>query len=311
MKKLMGAIAMVVFVGTLGCYGQATPEAAVKEFKEAIEKGNASHVIALLPPTYVKDASGLVHDFAGKMDPEIWGKLRSLLGGAAGALSAKAPMLVDMASADAEPVSAEVKAARAKALGEAMGAVGALMKHDITSLAKLKTVDAATFAREVSGVFGKATVAMKALENDAAAPKKEDFKILKSSKLENGNVALTFAGEDGAEGETEEFKQVEGRWVPAEMADGWADGMKEARESLKKLEFTTTEGQASKAQMLMMLGMFEPMVQQIAQAQSAEQLQAMFGNMVMPLMMMGGAMGGGMGGAPGGAPAMAPPPAAP
>jgi hypothetical protein len=282
-----------------GC-AQATPEAAVKEFKDAVEAGKATQVIALLPPSYVKDASGLVHEFAGKMDPEIWGKLRTTLGSAAGALGSKASLLVDMSAKDAEePVSAEVKAVRAKALGEAMGAVAQLMKHDITSLERLKTVDADTFAREISGVFAKSTEAMKSMESDTAAPKPMEFKVLKSEKLENGNVELTFADEDGAEGETEEFKQVEGRWIPAEMADGWADSMKEARDGLKKLDFTTPEGQTNKAQAMMMLGMFEPMIQQIGQAQSAEQLQGMFGSMLMPLMMMGGSMGGGgMGGAP-------------
>jgi len=313
MKKTLGVMMIVATMGTQFCLAQATPEEAVKEFKQALESGKATHVIALLPPSYVKDASAIVHEFAGKMDPELWNKLRGTLGNAAGALGSKAALLVDMGAEDpAQPVDAAVKAARTKALTEAMGAAAQLMKHDITSLERLKTVEASTFAQEISGVFAKATEAAKALDSDKVETKPVDFKVLKSEKLENGNVALTFAGEDGVEGETEEFKQVEGRWVPAEMADGWAEGVKEARDGIAKLDFTTPEGQGNKAQMLMMLGMFDPMIQQLSQAQSAEQIKGMFGSMMMPLMMMGGGMGGGMGGAPMGAPGMAAPvPAAP
>lgn len=310
MKRLLGLAMVAAMVGVQSCAGQtATPEAAVKQFKAAVDKGQATAVLDLLPPSYVKDMTGLLQDFAGRMDPEIWTKLRETLGKVTGALGAKAGLLVEM-NAEGKTLSPDAKAAQTKALTEAISAVGLLAKNDITSLETMKKTDAPTFAKEVGTLFAAAMTATRALEGDVPGLGKDDMKVLKSEKLPNGNFALTFAGKDGAADETEEFKQVEGRWVPAEMADEWTKSMTEARDGLKKIEFTSPEGQANKAQTLMMLGMLDPMIQQFSTAQTVEQLQGMMGSMLMPLMMMGG---GGMGG-PGGAPAggsMAMPPMAP
>lgn len=298
MKLMLSAVLLASLAVVQPVVAQSSPEAAVKQFKAAVDKGKADEMLALLPPSYVKDATGLVNEFGKRMDVEIWAKLRDTLGKAATALGPKAALFVDMASGG-ETVTPEVKAARTKALGAAIGALGTLAKSDFMSLDQLKKTDAKVFAKEIGATFAATTAAMKVLDTDD--PKEEDgqFKILKSEKLPSGNVALTFADKDGGEGETQEFTQVEGRWVPADMAEGWADGIKEARASLAKMDFTTPAGQQQKAQFLGMMGMVDPMVQQFGTAQTPEQLQQMLGGLMMPLMMMGGAMGGGAGmGAP-------------
>jgi len=293
MKKILGAMVLTSLVAVSPVFSQNSPEEAVKLYKTAIEKGQASEVLALLPPSYVKDATGLVNDFAGRMDADIWNKLRGTIGNAATSLAPKAALFVEMAG-EGEVLTAEVKAARAKAIGAAMTAAGALAKNEVLGLDRLKTVDAATFAKEISAMFASSTAAFNALNSEEGKPAVPEIKILKSEKLDSGNWNLTFADEDGEEDETVEFKQVEGRWVPAEMADGWAESIQNAREGLKKLNFTTPEGLQQKAQIMMMMNMVDPMIQQFATAESAEQLQQMLGGLMMPLMMMGGAMGGGM-----------------
>ncbi len=295
MKKIVSVLALAALFAIQPVMGQNTPEEALKLYKTAIEKGLAVELLDLLPPSYVKDATGLVNEFGGRMDPEVWTKLRDTVTKAATVLASKAELLVGMAGEDAEMPEA-AKAARVKAVREAIAAVGSLAKSDLMELDRLKTMDAKTFAKEISTAFAATTAASKAMEAEASSKTAEMFKVLKSETLPSGNVAITFAGEDGAEGDTEEFKQVEGRWVPAEMADEWTGSISGARDGLAKLDFTTPEGQQQKAQFLMMMQMLDPMIQQIGQAQSAEQLQQMMGGMFMPLMMMGGGMGRDMGG---------------
>ncbi len=290
MKRILCSLAALLLTFSIGV-AQPTPEDAVKRFAAAVEAGNATELLGLLPPSYVSDVGGLVNQFATRMDNELWNRLRQVLTTAATTLGPKAHLFVEMGAAG-EAVDAAVKAERAKAVQAVMAAFGTLARNDITSLERMKTVDLPTFATEVGSVFASATTALKAMEAEVPGLKASDFEVLRSVRRDDGTVELTVKGPDGDEPDTLEMVQVEGRWVPAEMASEWAETMAEARTGLQEIDFTTPEGKQTKAQMMMMMNMLEPMIQQLGQAETAEQLQQMAGGLLMPLMMMGA--GGGM-----------------
>ncbi len=290
MKRFLFSLVAFLLATHVG-FAQPTPEEAVKRFAVALEAGNTTELLGLLPPSYVSDVGGLVNQFATRMDNEVWNRLRKVLTTTATTLGPKAHLFVEM-GAQGEEVAPAVKADRAKAVKAVLDAVGALARNDITSLDRMKTVELATFATEVGTLFSSATSAMKALEADVPGLKAGDFEVLRSVPGDDGSVELTIKGPDDADPETVKMVQVEGRWVPAEMAAEWSETMAGARAGLQEIDFTTPEGQQTKAQMLMMMNMLEPMIQQLGQAETVGQLQEMAGGLLMPLMMLGA--GGGM-----------------
>lgn len=289
MKKISGILAVTFALGVGMTFGQATPEDALKEFKGAVEAGDLAKIASLVPASYVKDATGLVQDFAGKMDPEIWNKLRETVGGASKVIAAKAPLFTDFMGDAEKPLDAAAKAAQAKTLTEVMSGLEKLAKSDLISLDALKKVESAAFLKEIDKTFAAAREAAKALPKSEAL-QELDKPVKKSEKLENGDVKLFFGDDD--EDAAEVLRQVEGRWVSAEIAEEWTKNVKETREKIAAIDFTTPEGKTQKAQFMMVLGMLDPMIQQIGEVENAEQLQEKIGGLLFPLMMMGGGMPG-------------------
>ncbi len=111
----------------------------------------------------------------------------------------------------------------------------------------------------------------------------------------------------GEEVQEQKFVKFENRWVPAEMIEGWDEGMQKARKELAKL--STPQGQQGLAQLRMGLMMAGAPIDQLLAASDQAQFDAVIGNvsgMVMGMMGgMGGAGGPGIGGpgigGPGGA----------
>ena len=76
--------------------------------------------------------------------------------------------------------------------------------------------------------------------------------------------------------------KVEGRWVPAEMADEWAQGIEDARQGLA--EMTPEKMAAQKTQIMMFFGMADALIDQIASLQTPEEFDAAIGPMLAPFM---------------------------
>lgn len=285
MKKHFGlSIAAIVAAAQLG-FAQATPDATVKEFSEALKAGDVSRIAALLPASYQKDVAGLVHEFAGRMDNELWNEIRGFVGNASGAVGTKAQLLGELIP-EGQKLTVQEKAKRAKVVEELFGAIGAVAKSEVTTLARLKTTDLPTLATNLKALSGKLPEALAAMNPDEKVP---DIELIKSTKLEDGKYEVSFKIDDDED--TEKLTQVEGRWVPVEMADEWANGIKEAKEALTKLDFTSPEGQAQKAQMLQFIKILGPVVTQLEKAQTKADIEALGASVLMPLMMMGGSLG--------------------
>jgi hypothetical protein len=80
--------------------------------------------------------------------------------------------------------------------------------------------------------------------------------------------------------------RVEGRWIPAELAEEWPQFVEDAREGLA--EMTPENMAAQKTQIMMFFGMADGFIEQIASLQTPEEFDAAVGPMLAPL--MGGEM---------------------
>jgi len=121
------------------------------------------------------------------------------------------------------------------------------------------------------------------IETDDGAYPLDDLETLKveTLNLSDDRATLRISSADH-EPEEVEMARVEGRWIPAEMADEWPKAIAEARQALA--EYTPEEMAAQKTQIMMFFGMADGLIEQIASLQTPEEFDAAIGPMLAPLM---------------------------
>jgi len=288
------AIAAVACVGLLGCGGgdptvPDTPDGTVNAVAAALADGKPQVLWIAMPASYQKDVTGLVREFAGKVDADIYDKGWGLVKKLVKVLSEKRTFILGSPAL----ASAGIDKAKAEAQYDAIvGALDALTSSEVSSVAGLKSVDVGGFLRttgaKVMGAMSKASALTKKDEYNKEFV--ADMKGIKAEMVsvdgDTAKVKITHAGEK--EPKTAELVKVEGRWVPKDMADGWAEAMADVKKNLAKM---SGESMAkNKPQILAMMGAAEPMLDQLLKADSQEKFDQVIGQTMG--MVMGGMMGG-------------------
>ena len=294
MKKLL--VSTVLGVLSVSAFAKFdSPEQAIAALAAAEATNKAPPLTDLLPESYQKDLTGIVNLFATKMDGEVWTSVTDLLTTATKALAPKAELLVgdDVAAAD--------RPAEAKSIATGLTALSTLFASDTVKLENLKTDSS---MKLVEALVDVAMPLASSASTSVSDP--ETYKVLGTQTLENGDVRVSFANDsfaslfsDVAGAKTVDFRSIEDCWIPAPLADGWTESMNDVRELVGKLDFTSTQGQQTKQQLLMMAPSLKMGLMQLGNAQNKDQLQQSAGMMLLPLLMMGGGAGNG-GGLPAG-----------
>jgi hypothetical protein len=298
-KKYPTALFILAFAIIAACGGQtiatadqipSSPDGTVRFVAEKVADGHPEVVWEALPETYQTDINDLTHLFATKVDQEVWDKSFSLLRKTTVVLQDKKDLflgsqLLAMAKDKQDEIAGNWDTATV--------VLSTLVNSDLGNLKSLETIDwghfMATTGAQLMQVAKEASAATE--DNDY----EEDFlaKVegLQVEVLENadGMAKLKITAPD-EEPEEVEMTQVEGRWVPSDMAQDWDKNVAEAREKLEKITPETIAQQ--KMQIMMMVGMAEAFVDQVAQAKTSEELDQMLQGL------LGGLLGGAMGGPP-------------
>lgn len=261
-----------------------TPEKTIEAFAKLGEDGGKISLSEFLPASYQKDLTGVIQLFATKMDGDVWKQSTDLLATAAKTLAPKAEYLLGSDIPEAE------RPAKIKTTSEGLTTLSTILASDTLKLENLKTTSSITL------IDSLLNAALPALIDETTDP--NTYKVVESKKLANGDVQLIFADDtlpksfDGnIENKTVDFRAVEGCWVPTSMADSWTESMAQAKESLGRLDFTSTEGQQLKSQFLMAIPMLKAGLPNLGKAKTAEEFQTAGAGLLMPLMMLGGGAG--------------------
>ena len=301
------SLAIITIVTSLACAGAVgagsvvipdTPDGTVKAVAENLAEGRPEVLWMALPPSYQQDITDITHAFANKMDPELYNKTFSLLNKAVVVLTDKKDII--QGSSMIKTVEEDDLDTVEEGWDTAMALLGTLLTSDISDLEKMKTFNYEDFFKGTATALMEQAAAMSA--EDPEDPYAKEFQ----SKFEAMTVELLNTEGDHAtlvisapdeEPEQVEMTRVEGRWIPTDMADDWAEEVAEAKQ---KIEEITPESLAeTKMQAMMMLAMAESFVDQVGQVNSSEELDALIGGMF-------GSMMGGMGAPPAGAPSEEP-----
>lgn len=270
-------IAMVPMISILAATpAEKSAEVAARQYIEAADKGNVAEAYALLPKSYQKDVSTVVSTFGNTMDADIWDQGKALVAALADIGIAKPQIVAQMlgkSGSAAAPTTETIASVEKSAI--ALKALASKLTLDV-----LKTGDISKIVSMPE--FSSAGELSKAVNNDMAGAS-----FVGAKQLDDGSVSISVKDQKGVIEESP-FVQVEGAWVPKDMADGWKEGVNEALKAIGQMKFDA----AKKQQILGMLPMMKMGIENAKNATSKDHLSQSMMMAFMPLMMMG--MQGGM-----------------
>ena len=170
--------------------------------------------------------------------------------------------------------------------------VETLLTSELSTLDGFKALDPEKFLASTGG---------RIIEQVAALSAAMGGKTLEQMKQEAQAIKVTVASNEGgsaklvieAEGQPpieQELRLVDGKWLPAQLADGWTEKMAQAKAGLA----AAPPPDQSKAQAMAMMGMVEGVVDQLLAADTADKFNQVIGT----IMTLAGGLMGGAGAAP-------------
>ena len=308
----------------------ANPLASVQSAEDTIrmigaevEKGNLGIMWHALPISYQADVNDLVHTFAGKMDRDIWNKGFGVAGKTLTVLKSKKDFILAQEALKSAPIETDAMSQNWDALVDLLAI---LVNSDISDLDKMKALDVGSFLNGPMKEFTTKAIAMsKSVSPQAASMISGSVPKVTTLKDDGDTVTLKIEGPalppglsgasaasggdvfaDGAVGadvdvavEVEDAGprevvavRVEGRWLPKEMVDGWPASIAAAKQAINGL--STDALAQNKQKILGGIAMVDGILDQLMNAQTADE----FNRIVGDVMTMAGPMIGGPGGPP-------------
>ncbi len=283
------AIASLILIVAAGCARTAdstakeptipdSPDGAVFAFAESVQSNHAEHIWKLLlPEGHKNDITEITKAFAEKMDPAVYDRAFAIVMRAIEVLDDRREIIL---------ASETFKSSGANADDIRMGLSNSLVfteilkASEVATVAGLGSVDWEQFLATTGNEFIKQAAASESPDGD------NPLKSLDSLKVETINVsedrAMLRISSDDHEPEDVEMAKVEGRWIPAELADDWTRSIEETRQNLA--EITPETMAAQKTQIMMFFGMADGLIEQIASLQTSEEFDAAIGPLLAGFM---------------------------
>lgn len=266
-----------------------TADAAVLAALEGLKSDNPQVVWDSLPASYQKDINDLVHEFAGKMDAQLWNRSFASLKKVVHILKTKKEFILENPALQGGP-GGPVPLPPDDLANNWDGIVGLLetiLSSEISDLDKLEKADVGDFVGKTGGSLMKQIgVLSKAAPGD---PFSNEFKAkvsgttvkVVSSEGDSATITIEFPDESPTEFK---FVRIEGRWIPKMMADGWKEGISEAKASLAILDPAVMEGQ--KKEVLGMLDMVDATLDKLDGAKTADEFNLTITEAMTPIFAM-------------------------
>lgn len=268
-----------------------TPDAAILQMAKAITDNQPQVLFQALPDSYQKDINSVISDAAKKMDSEIWKEGRGLVQSVLTIAKDKKYLILQTQMLSSQPDSE--KEALSKSWDEGVDVLSMLLSSDFTNLEQLRKGDVSKLLAGSGAEIMKKAMAVYSNQPDQEDNFLDQLSGIKATIVsQEGDTAMVKIEVEGEEAEEVEFVRIEGKWIPKDLADGFATQIAEAREGLAQLDFTTEEGKAAKAQILGQIAMVKTMLVQVDAAKTAQELDGILMGLMMGL--MGGGMGGGI-----------------
>lgn len=258
---------------------QGSADQAVMAVVAGLKEDQPQVIWQALPASYQDDVSGLVREFAGQMEDSLWDQTFGTLAKLTRVLDEKRQFVLEH-PAVAEQLS---KSPNAEATYDAVVILlRTLLSSDISSLQRLSDFDGERFLATTGSQVMAQMGDLAALAPDSKETLDEISSLSVTLSRTEGERAWVLIEKPDEKTEEVEFVLVEGKWIPARMAEGWDSGIAGAREQLGQVDFDP----AQTAQAGAMLTMVDGAMEGLLAAQTSEQFQASVQGMI-GLAMMG------------------------
>lgn len=260
---------------------KASMDTAIAAFKA----GRLDEVYGMLPQSYQSDISRVVQAYAAKIDRSLYEQGAGLLAAAGDLIAAQAPNLVELIgdtgdlgfdlpdAVDTDMVTAD----QIRQAGQWIASVAKGLTYDDFAAGNIRPLlsnplTAGLLSEGISQLPADA-IACAIADNDGT-PQADGIQTLR----------LTTRASEDDEPETEDvqFVKVEGKWVPLEMQQGWADVVQTAMQGAQAFEIDANARQMADK----LAPMLTRTLESLKSAQSAQELQAQAMGAVMTIGMM-------------------------
>jgi len=261
-----------------------SPDQAILNVAQSIENKDPSGIWHALPGSYQGDLKKGLQDFAGAMDAEVWSAGAGTFG-----------KLVEVLETQKEFLLSSQMVGMMGGRGEVEDNYDPTVRF-FTVIKESALMDLDQLGQTDPGEFLATTGAelMRAVEdlevNTGALPAGLDTQGLQESFAGLEAELLSQEGDEGVvrittpdvEPEDVDFVRVEGKWIPAEMAEDWPEMMQGMREGIQAIQAI---GPEEKSQVMMMTTMANGILDQLLAAETQEQFDSVLGGLMG---MMGG-----------------------
>jgi len=225
------AALVVVLAASAASFGQSAQKAAQDVLKE-IGDGNAAALWDALPATYQNDVSFLLHTVATKIDPDVWDKTFELGRKLVEVLETKKQMFLPLWQMSGNRVPGEIEAT----YDAFFDMLSLLVNSEISKLENVKKLDIGKFVSDTGSKLIKRNMALgEQIGRGLWQPwQAKDIKVTLVGS--DQGVATLNIEVPGKPVQTKQFVQVEGKWVPQEMATSWAATMARTKAYVQTME---------------------------------------------------------------------------
>lgn len=263
-----------------------SPDGTVEAVAAALADRHPEILWQALPPTYQRDITELTHTFAAKVDPALWEAAFGVGRRTTGLLRDKKEIILSSSFLDN---AGEERDEIASGWDSMVALLDAFFSSEVSKVDALKSMDweryLATTGRDLMNLAAERS---KASGDDAF--EREFTQRMKRTEAEvvsrDGDAATVRIITPDEEPEEMQLVRVEGRWVPADMAEGWDEEVAEGKAKLASI--TDEEMQQGSMQMMMLIGMADGVIAQLETAETAEEFEQAIQGILGPF--LGGMM---------------------
>lgn len=263
----------------------------VKTFAGALRDAKVDVAYDLLPASYQKDIDGVVHDFATKMDSEVWEAGFGTVGKAAGLLKVKKELLLSMIP---KQPGNEIQSQQLTANWDGLAnGLEQLAQSDLSRIQKLESTPTRELLVTGVGPLVKALVSIATVRTQDGVTSFAELDKVTAEVLTStdSTASVKITSPSKPEPQTVEFAKVDGKWIPKSLADEWPSSMEKLREQLKAFDADTIT--TNKPQILQTFKTVDGVLEQMKSAENPEQIQQAAFPLILQAMMMQGQMNAG------------------
>jgi hypothetical protein len=221
-----------------------TPDGTIQTIINEVLNDRPQVIWHALPAKYQEDIKGVIADFGGKMDQELWDSGLGLLGKVVKILKDKKEFILNYPALANSPLAAN-KDALSQSWDAQIAPFETLLASELATLDGVKALDPEKFlSGTVAKMMKQAAEADMASGQPQMAALKEMAKMIKvtvvSADAEVATVSIEVPGQEPKE---QILKKVEGKWLPDTMVDGWDQGVGGLKAGIEMMDLAMVKPQ--------------------------------------------------------------------